>query len=938
MRVIPPSLSLRVLFVSTILVACYGAEPTGPKTPPDNPGPNQKPVIALTPRADTLHSIGDTARFSVKMQGPGSSGLLQSTSLSWHSLDRKVADVTDVGEVFSKAVGVALITVGCSTCANKADTATVYVEQVPASVTVTPGGETVTVGDTVQLVAAAADSMGAAIPDPHFTWGSADPNVAVVDDGRVTANRPGTVVITARTGKAVGHSRLTVSDRKVDRIVVTPADTSLAVSDTVRLNAVAYDPSGAEIADASFGWYSSDLSVAVAADSGLVEGKSTGSVTISAKAGGKKGTSQVTITPPRVASVKVKPGQATMAEGDSVRLTATAYDNAGTEISTATFSWITSNKDIARVADGEVVGVTAGSAQISATAAGITGSSNITVTTSSSGEIASISVQPTSTTITVGDTIRLTAKAKDASGSTIDNVDFNWNSSNPAAATVSNGLVTGRGEGAATIHATAAGITGSASVNVNPGDPPPPPPPPPGSLAAFPGAEGYGANALTNCKRQDLEVIPVTNLGNNGQGTLRDAIQRSDPGKLTVIVFRTGGTIQLQNVITINKPCIYIAGQTAPGGGIQIRGPGDPNSTLSRLITVPRDRSAHDIVIRYIRLRAGRAQEGVTDNIQLASSYNVILDHVSTAWDSDKSIPISPTKLRLGGQPTDNITVQWSFITTSLTPHSTGMPIGGQPDEPDTRSISIHHNAFINNTHRNPLIRRVYCIQVINNVVYNWRGRVGRTLGDTCVDFIGNYYKAGPWSAPRALIQHWIEKAGDPDPILFMEANVAVPFQVDPNADQTRLIKYVGLKSGPLPASAFVTSPLNHPVFPVTVTSAATAYDQVLAGAGASQKLSCTGEWQDARDPLDQLLASQVQQGSGPATDAESDDQSDYGGYPVLAAGTACADSDGDGIPDDYESLHGLDPNNPLDAAQDSNGDGYTNIEEYLNGTPPQSP
>jgi hypothetical protein len=63
--------------------------------------------------------------------------------------------------------------------------------------------------------------------------------------------------------------------------------------------------------------------------------------------------------------------------------------------------------------------------------------------------------------------------------------------------------------------------------------------------------------------------------------------------------------------------------------------------------------------------------------------------------------------------------------------------------------------------------------------------------------------------------------------------------------------------------------------------------------------------------------------------------QSEVGGWPVLRSGPAPVDSDGDGMPDDWEIRHGLNPHDPSDAALDSDHDGYTNLEEYLNGTDP---
>lgn len=475
--------------------------------------------------------------------------------------------------------------------------------------------------------------------------------------------------------------------------------------------------------------------------------------------------------------------------------------------------------------------------------------------------------------------------------------------------------------------------TDTAVSNPQQQDPPPPPDVsyPGGVVPAFPGAEGFGAVALSTCNRRDIEVRAVTNLNDAGPGSLRDAVAGSNPSKLTYVVFKTGGTITLNGPIEIARGCLYIAGQTAPGGGIQLRGPNDPTHRVPP-ISFPRDRSGHDVVIRYLRVRAGRGYDGGADDISITSGYNIILDHISTAWGNDESISISPVKLTLRGQGSDHITIQNSFITTTLATHSTGSIIGSGYDEPTISAISLIRNAYIHNTHRNPLIRRVCPIEVVNNVVYNWRGRVGSTNGESCVDFINNYFKKGPQSGADILEHGWTDNM-HADPTLYMIGNVVDPVQMDPSANQRDLIHYYGLKTGPLPASAFVSQRQARPQFPVrSILSASAAYTAVLANSGASQRLTCDGSWTDARDALDRLLVSQIERRTGPRGDAENDNQSDYGGFPTLAAGTPCADSDQDGMPDAFEQRYGLNPRDPSDAVKDANGDGFTNLEAYLSG------
>ena len=106
------------------------------------------------------------------------------------------------------------------------------------------------------------------------------------------------------------------------------------------------------------------------------------------------------------------------------------------------------------------------------------------------------------------------------------------------------------------------------------------------------------------------------------------------------------------------------------------------------------------------------------------------------------------------------------------------------------------------------------------------------------------------------------------------------------------------------------------PMAPVTCSSPAEASPLILARAGASH----------SRDSVDAAIVEGVRNRTG----KQIDSQRDVGGWPMLATAPAPKDSDGDGMPDDWERAHGLNPNRD-DSAADRNGNGYTNIEEYLN-------
>ena len=110
-------------------------------------------------------------------------------------------------------------------------------------------------------------------------------------------------------------------------------------------------------------------------------------------------------------------------------------------------------------------------------------------------------------------------------------------------------------------------------------------------LRAFPGAEGFGSKATGG---RGGRVVEVTSLKDYGPGTLRSACESSGA---RIVIFRVGGTIELESVIKIKNPNITIAGQTAPGDGISLKGAGLVISTSN-------------VIIRGLRFRIGDGEAG----------------------------------------------------------------------------------------------------------------------------------------------------------------------------------------------------------------------------------------------------------------------------------------------------------------------------------------
>jgi hypothetical protein len=237
-------------------------------------------------------------------------------------------------------------------------------------------------------------------------------------------------------------------------------------------------------------------------------------------------------------------------------------------------------------------------------------------------------------------------------------------------------------------------------------------------------------------------------------------------------------------------------------------------------------------------------------------------------------------------------------------------------------NISAHHNLFAHNVERAPLIKASGLVDVVNNVMYNPTWAASHITDDyakAVVNYVGNYYKRGPDSTS----EYSLAMSGDGGNGLevFVRGNIG-PNRPSDAMDESLVVK-------PEDRQWIVEAAHDAPF--VTITSAFAAYDQVLAGAGATIGLDSQGNSYWRRDSVDERIISDVRNGTG----SYIDDPSEVGGWPELAAGTPPADSDHDGMPDDWERLYCLDPGDSSDGPLDADGDQYTNIEEYLNGTEP---
>ena len=421
--------------------------------------------VGVSPASVNM-AIGLTAQLTATPRD-ASGNPLSGRVVTWASSNAAVATVNGSGLVTAVAAGTATIT---AMSEGQSGSATITVTIVPvASVGVSPASVNMAIGLTAQLTATPRDASGNPLAGRVVTWASNNAGVATVSgSGLVTAVAAGTATITATSEGQSGTAAVTVGVVPVASVVMSPATASLTVGQTVQLGATPRDANGNALTGRVVTWASSAPAVASVNGSGLVTAVAAGTATITATSEGQSGSATITVTIVPVASVAVSPATASLTVGQTVQLTATPKDASGTPLSGRVVTWVSSAPGVATVSgSGLVTAVTAGTATITATSEGRSGTAGITVTLA---PVASVTVSPANASVAVAAVQQLTATLKDASGNTLTGRTVTWSSSSPTIAGVSGlGLVTGLVAGTATITATSEGRSGSATITVVPG-------------------------------------------------------------------------------------------------------------------------------------------------------------------------------------------------------------------------------------------------------------------------------------------------------------------------------------------------------------------------------------------------------------------------------------------------------------------------------------
>jgi len=345
------------------------------------------------------------------------------------------------------------------------DAATSEGEQV-ARVDVTPTTLAMVTDETRSLTARVLDAGGNALGRQVF-WSSSDASVATVSQaGLVTALAPGAVQLAASSGGRSALVQLTVSERAVALVRVTPSTSTLRLGSLAVLSAELLDASGATLRGRTITWSSASPSVAVVSPDGTVAGVSVGSATIAATAGNVTGTALVSIEPVPAASVVIAPATVSLLAGASRSLAATVFDSAGHPLTGRAVTWSTDAPTIANVSSsGVVLAIAPGVATITARSEGRSSTSRITV---SAVPVATVTVSTATVTLAVAQTAAMVARVADASGAVLNGRSVAWTTSKASVATVdaATGVVTAVATGTATITATSEGKKGTSVVTV----------------------------------------------------------------------------------------------------------------------------------------------------------------------------------------------------------------------------------------------------------------------------------------------------------------------------------------------------------------------------------------------------------------------------------------------------------------------------------------
>ncbi|MBQ7945906.1 MAG: hypothetical protein IJ280_04250 [Bacteroidales bacterium] len=438
------------------------------------------------------------------------------------------------------------------------------------------------------------------------------------------------------------------------------------------------------------------------------------------------------------------------------------------------------------------------------------------------------------------------------------------------------------------------------------------------AVPAFPTAEGYGRWATGG---RGGQVVEVTNLNDSGEGSLRWALSQYSNQPITV-VFRVSGIIHLESDLRCGRTAgTTIAGQTAPGDGICIRG---AKANFG---------GCENLIMRHLRFRIGLDENDdfiKGGSIGIENAKNFIIDHCTFGWSGEENMTIYDNDLT---------TIQWCIVHEGLYDAGHGKGPRGYGAQWGGQRATYHHNLLAHNKSRSPRLNGArsndihVLMEYVNNVNYNWGNQNSCYGGDLVegkthrVNFINNYYKPGPARKNSSyFVQSSFNGGQNKTQIAqwWMSGNVMEGNTSYTNNNFNGLDASQYTSKGIAKTQLMVDAPFEISD-PVKAESAQDAYNSVLAGAGAFP-----------RDAVDARIVNEVKTGTAPHRGSVAgvapgiiDKPSDAGGYPTYNTYNQITDNDHDGMDDAWEAKYGLNASNAADRNLILKS-GYTALEAYL--------
>ena len=427
---------------------------------------------------------------------------------------------------------------------------------------------------------------------------------------------------------------------------------------------------------------------------------------------------------------------------------------------------------------------------------------------------------------------------------------------------------------------------------------------------AFPTAEGFGKYASGG---RGGKVVEVTNLNDAGEGSLRWALTEAGRENAT-IVFRVRGIIDIgpdpqrkhERSIRAKLKNVTIAGQTAPGEGILLRG-GKLNLGGSE-----------NVIIRNIRSRLGTIGDPAKSKkenfieggaIGIENARNIIIDHCCFGWSGEENVTMYDNHYT---------TLQWCIIHEGL--HDAGHKKGvrGYGCQWGGSPATFHHNLLAHNDSRSPRIngasnpkgdRNVF-LEYQNNVNFNW-GRRNSCYGGENEAGEGSTHECN-FGKQLTSPSRWYMNGNVMEGVKARDSWALVSNQTGFTIDQQKSMQRL--------------QTADYQPYLTKAESAKKAYKKVLAKAGTIH-----------RDAVERRIIEDVRSGK-PRYQGQSahkpgiiDSPADAEGWPQYADAQPVADNDHDGMADEWERAHGLNPNVPDDRNKVISKAGYTALEVYLN-------